>query len=728
MLAHLCLTKQEPYSMKIVSSPVVQKSAVAHITSALLALNFVAIPLASAQSSTPSSPGTTSTTSTVPAATLGEVTVTGNPLGAADLIAPATVLTGTELLLRKKSSLGETLDGLPGVSSTYFGPNASRPIIRGQDGDRIRVLSNGGASVDASGLSFDHAVPIDPLVIERVEVLRGPGALQYGGSAVGGVVNVINHRIHETPLFDDKGGLTGRAELRGGGADSERAASALLETGTDKFTVHVDAFDRKTSDVRVPTSLACDPKATGTPGFAQRLCNSSSQSNGGAVGGTAFFDRGYLGASVETFKTNYGSVAEDTVNIGMKQNRYALQGELRGFQGLFQSVKGQWSAVNYQHTEYESGVAGTTFNNAGNDFRLEARQTKAGRLDGLVGLQVEGNRFSATGVEAFAPYTRTGSKAVFAYEELGTDWGKVSLGARLESVRVESLGSPGIARFFTDSRSFNPGSYALGGLWNLGGAQDGEKGSGWTATSNLSYTQRAPKDYELYANGPHLATAAYERGNANLDLERSVNVDVGLAWKTGPNHAGLNVFANQFNNYISLESTGNTVDNLPEYAYRQVKARFTGLETTGKVRLLGAQGLAMASSTLDLALKGDLVRATNVSTGQALPRIAPARAGATLIWGQGTGAQGWGAQVGVDVFSAQNRVPTGDRTTGGYTFVNASATYAMKAGASNLLWFARLDNASNQLAYSASSVLTQTAPNRVPLPGRGLKVGVQATF
>ena len=187
---------------------------------------------------------------TSPDRTLSSITVTGNPLAAEELIAPTTQLTGTELLLRKKSSLGETLDGLPGVSSTYFGPNASRPIIRGQDGDRIRILQNGGASIDASGLSFDHAVPIDPLVIERVEVLRGPGALQYGGSAVGGVVNVVNHRIHESPLFDEKGGITGRAELRAGGAEGESGGSGLVETGTDKFTVHVDAFDRKTSDVR----------------------------------------------------------------------------------------------------------------------------------------------------------------------------------------------------------------------------------------------------------------------------------------------------------------------------------------------------------------------------------------------------------------------------------------------------------------------------------------------
>ena len=349
------------------------------------------------------------------------------------------------------------------------------------------------------------------------------------------------------------------------------------------------------------------------------------------------------------------------------------------------------------------------------------------------------------------PYTQTSSKALFAYEELGTGWGKLSFGARFEQIKVTSLGHPTLTRFDTGSRTFTPGSYALGSLWNLGGATPGEKGSGWSATTNLSYTQRAPKDYELYANGPHIATGAYEVGDATLNLERSTNLDLGLAWKTGYNRFGVNAFINQFANYIGQQATGNSRDSdgnlvsqaacangssaesgctaqvLPEYAFRQVKARFSGLEATGNLRLLGAQGLAPAGQSVDLELKGDLVRATNLSTGQALPRIAPVRVGTALVWGQGN-AQGWGARLGVDRYAAQNRVPTDDRTTGGYTFFNASATYGMRAGATHLLWFARLDNASNQLAYSASSVLTQTVPGKVPLPGRGLKVGLQASF
>ena len=238
---------------------------------------------------------------------LKEVTVTGNPLGATDLIAPAAQYSGNALLLRSKSTLGETLDGMPGVSSSYFGPNASRPIIRGLDGDRIRILGNGGANVDASSLSYDHAVTADPISIERIEVLRGPGALLYGGSAVGGVVNVIDNRIPREALFDDKGGISGKLNLDLASANREKGSGVLLETGNERYALHVDGFKRVTGDVSVPVSLACT--RPGSAGFANRICNSASDSKGGAVGGSTFFDRGYLGASLSSYRSNYGTVA-----------------------------------------------------------------------------------------------------------------------------------------------------------------------------------------------------------------------------------------------------------------------------------------------------------------------------------------------------------------------------------------------------------------------------------
>ncbi|MET0311545.1 MAG: TonB-dependent receptor plug domain-containing protein, partial [Burkholderiaceae bacterium] len=438
-----------------------------------------------------------------PTGQLGEVTVTGNPLGASDLASPAASLSGTGLLLRGKTTLGETLDGTPGVSSTYFGPNASRPVIRGLDGDRIRILGNGGATVDASGLSYDHAVPADPISIERIEVLRGPGALMYGGSAVGGVVNVIDNRIPKEPV----GGFGGKVDAGFGSANREKGAGVLLEGGNDRFALHVDAFDRRTEDVKVPTSLACT--RDGVTNFAGRICNSASQVRGGALGVSAFFDKGYLGASVSTYRNDYGTVAEDEVTIGMKSTRHAIEGEVRGLGGFIESIKGQFSHTDYAHTEFEAGVPGTLFKNRGNDFRLEARHAKWGALDGVIGLQAETTRFSADGDEAFAPYSRTSQRAVFVYEELAQAWGKFTFGGRLESVKVESFGNPLVARFAPASRSFSPGSFALGYLHNLA--------SGWQLTSNLAYTQRAPKDYELFADGPHLATAAYEVGDAAMD-------------------------------------------------------------------------------------------------------------------------------------------------------------------------------------------------------------------
>ena len=702
---------------------------------------------AAAQTQTPIPTPIPTTTTTPNAATLKAVTITGNPLSTSDLIAPAAAYSGAELLLRSQSTLGETLDGTPGVSSTYFGPNASRPIIRGLDGDRIRILQNSGASIDASGLSYDHAVPSDPISMERIEVLRGPGALLYGGSAVGGVVNVIDNRIPREALFDAKGGVTGKADIGLATGNSEKGGGLLLETGTDRYALHADVFKRSTGDVSVPIQLPCT--RTGAPSLANKICNSAAETRGGAVGGSVFFNQGYLGASASTYRSDYGTVAEDEVTIKMKSNRYALEGELRELKGPLQSIKGQLSGSEYQHTEFDAGAPGTVFKNAGYDLRLEARHAKLGPLEGVVGLQLENSRFSADGTEAFAPYSSTRQTALFGYEELPLSWGKLCFGARTESIKVESLGNPLVARFTPASRSFNPGSYALGALWNAA--------PGWQLTSNLAYSARAPKDYELFADGPHIATGAYEVGNANFSTEKSTNLDIGAKWKRGANTFAVSAFVNRFRNYISQAATGVTRDAagnggggvgvtddgtgrsvesggtssiLPEFVFQQVPARFTGLEASGTIRLLepgqtsGQTASLTAGQTLDLELRGDIVRAVNTATGQPLPRIAPVRLGATLAWAQGA----WGARFGVNHVAAQNDVAPGQPTTNAYTLVNASVSYRQKVGATDLLWFAKLDNIGDRLAYSATSILTQTVPGKAPLPGRNFKLGLQANF
>jgi iron complex outermembrane receptor protein len=635
-----------------------------------------------------------------------DIVITGNPLGRDTAAVPVSTLGRSDLLERGQSTLGETLNGLPGVSSTYFGPNASRPIIRGLDGDRIRVLNNSASSLDASALSYDHAVPLDVLSTDRIEVLRGPAALLYGGSAMGGVVNVIDNRIPREAIS----GVLGKAQVQAGTGNDERSVAGLVEAGNERLALHLDGFDRRTGDVRVPVKLACD--RTGETQYARRICNSASQSRGGAFGASTFWDHGYLGASVNTYQSDYGTVAEDQVKIGMQSTRFALEGQVRQLSGWLQSVKARWSQTDYQHTEFDNGAPGTLFANKGHDLRIEARHRPLAGWQGVWGVQAESSRFSAIGEEAFAPFSRTQSQAVFVHEELPTDWGQVTAGARWESVRVESLGNPELKRFDegVGAKKFTPFSLATGALFKLSPA--------WSLTGNAALTQRSPKDYELFANGPHLATHAWEMGNKDLGLEKSNSLDGGVHWKSGPDSLNLTVFASHFANYIGLMNTPAVEAGLPVQIYQGVKAQFRGLEASGRQRLW--QG----TSALDLDWRADTVRATNSSTGEPLPRIAPMRLGATLVHGQGP----WSAKLGADWHAAQQRVPEGSVATGAYTLVNASVSYRQKLDATVLNWFARLDNLTDQLAYSASSILTSTAFGKSPLPGRSFKLGVQATF
>lgn len=648
------------------------------------------------------------------------IVITGNPLGSDEITAPVSTLSGTGLVLRRASTLGETLDGLPGVSSSYFGPNANRPVIRGQDGDRIRVLSNAGASLDASSLSNDHAVPIDPLVVERIEVLRGPAALLYGGSAVGGVVNAIDNRIPRSRLD----GVSGSAEVRFGGPASEQGASALVEGGGSGFAWHADGFWRSTDDLKVPTFDRPDGEGGSTR--SDTVINSASRARGGAAGGSMVWDHGFLGLSVDTYRNRYGTVAEEDVSIAMQRDRTALAGEVRALAGPIEKVSGQVAYTDYEHIEFEGPEVGTTFRNRGTDGRVELTHRRVdlgggSALAGVFGLQVEDARFSALGAEAFVPTTTTRSVAAFLFEEWSAPFGKLTFGVRGESVRVSSAGDAPDAEEPTfgaaASRRFRPGSAAVGALWNLSPQ--------WQLTGNLAYTERAPTFYELYANGVHVATAAYERGDPQMALEKASNLDVALQWKAaadGVDRVRVGAFASRYANYIVLANTGDTfVDpeegaELPVYAYRGVPARLWGVEAEGAVRLL------RAPLTLDLDGKVDWVRGVDRDSGEALPRLAPMR----LTVGLDASIDRWQARAEVIHAARQDRVPADDLPTDSYTLVNLSLNRAFQFGPFDALGFLKLTNVTNELAYNAATV--QTVRVLSPLPGRGAMAGLRVAF
>jgi len=674
---------------------------------------------------------------------LPDVVVTANPLGSElfDLATPVSVLDGSDLLLRRSSTLGETLSGLPGVSSSYFGPNASRPVIRGLDGDRVRILQNGSGMFDASAASFDHAVALDPLIAQRVEVVRGPAALLYGGSAIGGVVNVLDQRVPQ----DAVRGVRGDAEARlTAGADRARAGAAAIQFGNGRLALHVDAHGRETDDLEIPgyarsQRLRDSGSTSGLPpsgiDAVGVLPNSAARAHGGALGASLTFDRGYLGLAYSALDSRYGTVAEPEVAIDLRNKRWDLAGEVRELGGWIRTIKMKLAYTDYRHEEVDAGVVGTTFKNRGYDARLEAVHAKLGPLTGAVGVQIGRFDFSALGAEAFVPTTANDARAVFVFEELSLGALKLTAGARAERARVRSDGGgpadPATAAPRFDpaiERSFSPRSGALGAVFQVTKTV--------VLASNLAYSERAPTYQELFANGPHAATGAYEVGDATFGKEKSKALDVALRVKSGPNSASIGAFVNRFDRYLALIPTGNArgadgelnpVDAdgdgladgsaeeiLPEFAYRAVPATLRGFEAQSRLRLMERGG------TLDLDLKADYVRAYDRSNGQALPRIAPLRLGIGLEYR----LERLSARADVVHARGQDRVAAGELPTDGYTLVNASLGYRLGSGDANLEAFVRANNLFDREARNHVSFLKDIAP----LPGRSVTVGLRGRF
>ena len=677
--------------------------------------------------------GTAATQSAAQSATppASRVVITGNPLGSDTLAQPSAVLTGEALAQRRAGTLGDTLSGLVGVSATGFGPQASRPVIRGLDGDRIRLLDNGGASADASNLSFDHAVALDPLVVERIEVLRGPAALLYGGNATGGVVNTQDNRIPRELI----GSLGGRAELRLGGAAQERAAAVVLEGGQggadgaataargSGLSWHLDAAQRNSSDLRTPRFI---PQRGGQAlPEATRVANSAGKSQAAALGGSWADAQGFVGAALDSYRNHYGVTVEPDVTIRMQRQRLQLAGERRQLAGPVQELSLQASQTRYQHQEVEgSGAIGTTFKSQGSELRLQARQAPVmlwgGKLGGVIGLQLERLDFSALGEEAFVPTSHTRSNGVFVLQELAQPGWTVSAGARLEQAEVRSEGdAAGADPHFgaAVSRRFNPYSLSLGAVLPLA--------AGWRASATLGSTERTPTYYELYANGVHVATGTYERGDLNQQLERSRHVELGLQWQQGVNHLHVSLFQTRFDNYIALDASGVDVlvpdgaggsTAVPEYRFGGVPARLYGLELEGRHRLLTGPWQLDATAGLDW------LRGNNLRTGEPLPRIAPVRLQIGLEAAQGA----WRAGAQVKTVARQDRVPSHDVATGGANLLDLWAGWQQRLGGADAVWTLKLSNLGNALAYNASAL--RTARDLTPAGARALSAGLRLSF
>ena len=640
---------------------------------------------------------------------LPTISVTGNPLGLASdaLVIPVSILSGRELSLKRESTLGDTLNGIPGVAATHFGPNASRPVIRGLDAERVRIMQNGVGVLDASSLSFDHAVTIDPLVIEQIDVVRGPAALLYGGSAVGGVVNAIDHRIPTESVT----GIIGRTEARVGGPDSQNNLAGVVDVGNGKIAIHADAYTRKTSDLNIPGFAVSSRKNQADPSILRenhgKLVNSSASADGGALGASLTFDNGYIGASYSDFNSNYGTVAEAAVRADMKSQRWDLASEFKELGNIINRVKARMAYTDYQHQEIEGGTVGTTFKNNGVEGSVELGHAKFSSIEGVVGFQFQNTRFEALGTEAFVPPVQTQNHAIYVYEEMPLNiWNleklKLSFGGRAEHTTLDA--NPWAKSPTAQAASFNAYSYALGGLYTLN--------SNWSLASNLSHNERAPSYFELYADGAHLATGQYEVGNANFNKERSNGLDAQIRWKDAKNSFNFGAYYTRFSRFLGLLDTGNIdVDtSLPIAQFSTFAASFKGLEAEGKFNLV---------DNLDLKLRGDYVRASNLDNSQALPRITPLRLGAGLHYQKNA----LGARIDMLHAFKQNRTAENELATDGYTDVSALVTYKLPVKL-NMELFAKANNLLNQEIREHSSFLKDLSP----AGERSVLIGMRADF
>lgn len=644
------------------------------------------------------------------------VPITSNILGVTsdEMAAPFSILNGRELSLKREGTLGETLNRTPGISATSFGPNASRPVIRGMEGERVKIMQNGVGALDASSLSPDHAVAIDPLIAEQIEVIRGPAAVKYGIGVVGGVVNVIDHRIPKESLD----GVMARGETKFGGADNERSGVAVADVGNGLFAIHADLYTRQTNDLEIPDSAIRRLNAAGKNEHVSRgrLVNSAAKSAGGAVGASLTFDQGHIGLSYSESNSNYGTVAEPSVKVDMLSQRWDFSSEIHDLDYFVNRVKFKMAYTDYQHHELDHGEVGTTFLNKGVEATLEAGHGKIGDVSGVFGFQTQNSKFEALGAEAFVPSTHTSSQGFYVYEELPIDQLKLSIGGRLDMLTVKSLSDELNYKFGdAESKKFTPKNLSLGGEYSFN--------DHWSLTASLNHTERAPSQNELFSYGPHVATNQYEIGKKNLNEEKANGLDMQIRWKATNNSISLGGFYTRFSNFIGTYNTGKLVNTdglesqadstLSEARIYGAAALFKGVEAQAKFRVYERLG------QLDLNLRADYVRATNEDTGTPLPRIAPMRMGVGFDY------QFSQFSSNIDFLHGfkQDRVDVNERPTDGYTLMNATASYRFKTDF-RLEAFVKARNLLDQDIREHSSFLKEIAP----MGGRSLLVGLRGEF
>jgi iron complex outermembrane receptor protein len=657
-----------------------------------------------------------------------EIVVTASPLGRSsdETIVGTTVVSGDDLERNLDGSIGETLRKQPGISSSFFGPGASRPIIRGLGGDRISVLDSGIGSIDASSTSPDHAVAVEPATAEKIEIVRGAATLLYGSSAAGGVVNVFSGKI---PNRLPDGGIDGALRVGASSVDDGIEAAGgfdvdLGKAGAGNFVFHGEGFYRNADDYEIPgfaesARLRAAEEAGGETGGDEAVgvvANTSLNTRGGAAGLSYVHDDGFIGFSGTALNTEYGVPGHSHegeaggVTIALKQRRTDFDSALDRDFLLFKKAKLRIGYADYTHTEIEpTGDIGTVFSNEGVEGRLELVEKTSsfgsGDLNGAVGFQWKIRDFSAIGEEAFVPPSKSRQFGLFTLKEYAVGPWRFEAGARYEHTRHES---PVAA----EPISFDAYSFSAGIGWQPADIV-------FLGVTGLR-TQRAPSTEELFSNGPHLATGVFEVGDPALGKETARGVEATAKIGDDAISFTINGFYTSYKNFIFENATGADADVdgelIPIFQFEATDAAFKGFEAQ-----LDAELFHLGMFHIHSHLAADYIRATadNSPTGN-LPRIPPM----TGLFALEANSRHFDMRGEIDHSLSQRKLGVGELPTDRYTMYNLYMT--LRPGGDDSPISIRLAalNLSNEDARLHTSFLKEIAP----LPGRNFKISVQGKF
>jgi iron complex outermembrane receptor protein len=635
-------------------------------------------------------------------ADIQKVVVTANPFRSGEgdqILAPAKILTGDELRDKVGNSLGETLSQELGVSSSAFGAGASRPIIRGMEGSRVKMMENGMAVSDVSGLSNDHAVSAEGAIAQQIEILRGPAALLYGSGAIGGLVNVVNERI--PTALEPK--LTGQAETRYSTVDDGRSASGTLDGKVGKFALHADGSIRYTSDYKIPGARNVDDPDSASG----RLPHSATREKTAGVGSSYVDDWGYAGFSVSTLKNLYGIPSEEGSKIDQKQTRFDFDSLIKQPFGGLESLRLKAGYTDYKHAELgDDNAPVVKFTNRALETRVEATHKPLFGWHGTFGIQTENTHFSALSADNgpdTVPVTHSTSHAGFLVEEKDFGPVRVNAGVRYEKVKREPV--TGL------DRSFDLKSGSVGAMWGFA--------PGYGVGATFSRAERAPATEELYSSGPHDATITFDMGDPNLRKETSNNIELTLQKNTGLIQWKANVFRNSVKDFIYGHITDRLLDDagepggaFRERLFQQADATVRGAEAEVEYNPHnnGWNGRIFA----------DTSRGKFDDSGS-LPLQPATRFGASV--GYKTAA--WRAGLSLIHAQAQDRLASWETTdTASYNQLSANFSYRQKLADYDLTWFLIGKNLLNEDIRVSTSLLKDISP----LAGRSLVFGVRAKF